>query len=529
MNGDTWEAVLSPPVQAPSSSNGGSSDHVEAKIFTHDGRTYSEAQLRYLVNEVKDYHITHGSLLKGVEYETESSVPARPVGATLLPTPFPKKCFEDAIELQQAYSELYMRVASDPDWLYEVLSPLKGYDRLFTVLWEIYERVRDAGAAQKVVCNVFRNDYMLHQLVATDDPVLKQVEMNAFTCAGAAHAERIANMHHHLHRVRNPANPDQDSHLPSNRNVSNVVSMLLRAHEIYNTTHPSPTPSRQKCILITVQPYNFNIADERPIELGLWKEGTPCFRSEWRAVFAATKLLPDKTLLFKPPFGGEELEVSVIYYRGGYIIEEYAPSGKDLRIKLELSRAIKCPDILTHLAGFKTVQQALTKPGAVERFLPADTAAKIRETFMLPQQILDTSPAGLQAREAALDPQSCLLYVLKPNRDGGGHNVYRGDIPRFLHEKPRESWHQYILMRLIEPPATEGTLVMPMDLYHGAVISELGIIAACIWERGKGNAREVEVRVNEVAGWTFKTKPRDVDEMSVVKGYGCFDCPLLVE
>jgi len=35
--------------------------------------------------------------------------------------------------------------------------------------------------------------------------------------------------------------------------------------------------------------------------------------------------------------------------------------------------------------------------------------------------------------------------------------------------------------------------------------------------------------MKEVAGWTFKTKPVSVDEMSVVKGYGCFDCPLLVD
>jgi hypothetical protein len=33
---------------------------------------------------------------------------------------------------------------------------------------------------------------------------------------------------------------------------------------------------------------------------------------------------------------------------------------------------------------------------------------------------------------------------------------------------------------------------------------------------------------SSVGGWTFKTKYADVDEMSVVKGYGCFDTPYLV-
>jgi glutathione synthase len=32
-----------------------------------------------------------------------------------------------------------------------------------------------------------------------------------------------------------------------------------------------------------------------------------------------------------------------------------------------------------------------------------------------------------------------------------------------------------------------------------------------------------------VGGWTFKTKFADVDEMSVVKGYGHFDTPRLMD
>jgi glutathione synthase len=172
------------------------------------------------------------------------------------------------------------------------------------------------------------------------------------------------------------------------------------------------------------------------------------------------------------------------------------------------------------------VQQALTKAGAVERFLPPEKAEKVRKTFMVPMQVLDNSPAGLEAQAAATDPEECVKYVLKPNRDGGGHNVYRSDIPKFLASKPKEAWVQYILMRLIEPPPTTGTLMLPEDLYHGAVISELGVLATCIWER---KDEDLDVKMNEAAGWTFKTKPATVDEMAVVKGYGCFDCPLLID
>lgn len=50
---------------------------------------------------------------------------------------------------------------------------------------------------------------------------------------------------------------------------------------------------------------------------------------------------------------------------------------------LEKSRAVKCPDIATQLAGTKKVQQELSRPGVLERFLPnrPEAVAQLRATF----------------------------------------------------------------------------------------------------------------------------------------------------
>ena len=50
---------------------------------------------------------------------------------------------------------------------------------------------------------------------------------------------------------------------------------------------------------------------------------------------------------------------------------------------MERSLAVKCPDISTHLAGTKKVQQELARPGILERFLPdqPEVVAQIRATF----------------------------------------------------------------------------------------------------------------------------------------------------
>ncbi|KAK3699703.1 hypothetical protein LTR37_016308 [Vermiconidia calcicola] len=447
-------------------------------VIKHDGRDYTEDQLYYLTNGIKDYQIVHGSHLKGVQFETASSVPSRPAGASMLPTLFPRSSFQEACELQQAFNELYMRVASDPEWLYSTLEPLMDHDDLFTTLWEICAKVRDAGVVQHTVCAIFRSDYMLHQTPNDEEVSLKQVEMNTFSCAGACHADRIAAMHHHLAKVKAP---EASPNMGLSKNTKVIVNLLKAAYETYEA---AATSGRANCVLMTVQPFNFNIADERPID--------------------------------------------VVYHRAGYEIEEYDEPGKETRLRLEMSRAIKCPDILTHLTGFKSVQQALTQSGAVERCLPPDKAAMVRRTFM-PMQILDTTIPGLEARKTALDPKRAANYVLKPNLEGGGHNIYRSNIAGFLSSRPREEWHKYVLVRLIEPPPSTGTIMMPEALYHGAVVSELGVLGTCLWQRRSRAGSEVEIKQNKIAGWTFKTKPMGIDEMSVVKGYGVFDCPLLVD
>ena len=63
-------------------------------------------------------------------------------------------------------------------------------------------------------------------------------------------------------------------------------------------------------------------------------------------------------------------EVSVVYYRCGYGPEDYLSEKQwEARRLLELSMAIKCPNILAQLTTCKKVQQALTMPNALERYL----------------------------------------------------------------------------------------------------------------------------------------------------------------
>ncbi|KAK4548330.1 hypothetical protein LTR36_010200 [Oleoguttula mirabilis] len=489
------------------------------------GSKLSEEHLAQLVTDIKDYQLTHGNVLKLVRFEEATRVPSIGVGVSVLPTPFPRRCFNEAWALQRCMNELYIRAGTDEQWLHTILQPLMERDGFLAALWDVHVDVRKAGVVQDVVCGIFRSDYM-HQPCAVDHATLKQVEVNTFSAAGACHAEHVANMHRHLQRMRRVAKldneHDRDSLLSPGDNINSLVAALITAYQAYRL------PSQHSyCILMVVQPYNFNVADERPIEYGLWDAGIPCYRCDWQEVLNRTTLTTDRKLLYRLPGSQTELEVTVVYYRAGYDAAEYDTQGMQVRLRLELSTAIKCPDVLTHLTTFKAVQQALTEPDVLKRFLPVGDAERVRDTFM-PISTLDTSAKGLQARLNATDAAQAVHYVLKPNLEGGGNNIYGSKIPALLGSLPEEEWSKYILMRLIEPPEEiQGVLLTAEELYQGPVVSELGIFGTALWRREASGG--VEMLRNESAGWTFKTKPSKVDEMSVVKGYGCFDCPKLTE
>jgi glutathione synthase len=223
----------------------------------------------------------------------------------------------------------------------------------------------------------------------------------------------------------------------------------------------------------------------------------------------------------------DPLEISVIYLRAGYEAAEYDLTGYEIRLRFEKSTAIKCPSVLGHITTFKKIQQALTLPGALEKFLSESDAAALRETFV-PVYPLDETEAGLHGREQVHNREHSANYVLKPSLEGGGHNVYGEDIPGFLASIPKSRWSRYILMERIHSPLSSNLLMSTAGIGSGDVVSELGVLGCCLW-RANTSDKGCDMLHNSVAGWTFKTKYAEVEEMSVVKGYGCFDSPRLVD
>jgi glutathione synthase len=431
--------------------------------------------------------------------------------------------------------------------------------------------------------------------------------------------------------------------LPTSDSITGFANLLSQAHALYGSSRIK----YRTAVLMVVQHENVNIADERPIEYALWKQSVPCFRVEYREILertwypASDKTKSDinaearnndgsgskhygfddehraryknraRTLLFSPfaplpahpeydhpssttqsSAQSEVFEISVIYYRSSLTAFELSPSfGFMIRLHLERSSAIKCPSALGQLAASKKVQLALSRPGALERFLTKDQASKLTNANVQMYDLgegsagrcaLEGTASRVASREASEGDRIDLdRVVLKPlSTEGGSHNTFppASDI-RTVYEqniKPFDLQGGYMLMEMIRSPTVAGGLIsgnhirrehqsgkggqMQHDgrgqvgqerlgdgssgLYIGPVVSELGVLGGVIYRRKQTNdaaasnnktiaspqkMAEAEILRNDVHGTTLKCKPPDVKEMNVIKGSGCFSTPWLVD
>lgn len=200
-------------------------------------------------------------------------------------------------------------------------------------------------------------------------------------------------------------------------------------------------------VLFVVQPNEANAIDQRWIEYNLWEHhGIRVLRRTLAEVNAAGKLTDGakRTLVI------DGREVAVAYFRSAYTPNDY-PSETEWagRTLIERSYAIKCPSIAYHLAGTKKVQQALADPAVLRRFMSDDEAT-----------VLETSFAGLYGLEnnsATLDKVKALAtsnprgFVLKPQREGGGNNLYGDEVAAAIKRMSPSELEGYILMERIFP------------------------------------------------------------------------------
>lgn len=466
----------------------------------------SEGNEQQLVDSLLQWSLAHGLAIYPPNFE-KFQVNNAPI--TLFPTPIPKSAFSNAIKVQKVFQTLYSKVvSSNKSWLASILQDLSQFDLDFTgKLYDLYLKAKP-NITQPLSLGLFRSDYFINDL--TNE--IKQIEFNTVSVSFGGLSTKVGQLHNYLNKAGYYDNDYSleyytKDELPISNSVNELAQGLATGSKAYS--------SDSTIVLFIVQPGERNSFDQRHIEYALLENhDIKSIRLTLEEV--ESKLtINDKKLYIKSTMD----EVSVVYYRSGYApTDYYSDSCWNARLFIEKSLAIKCPSILTQLSGAKKIQQLLTDEKIIHDLVPeisSDDLSLLKSTFVeiLP---LDESEQGLKAQKLAFEQPE--KYVLKPQREGGGNNIYKNDIPSFLEKIPKRDWQGYILMEMIQPPKFKNKIIRKQDIFNEEIISELGIFGSILFNEETG-----EILSNENSGWLLRSKFSTSDEGGVAAGFGCVD------
>ena len=513
---------------------------------------------------------------------------------TLFPSPVPLECFLKARRLMAPLQWALDRLARDTSALLQTLKYAAQQDRFIGRLCNLLHSYPLLNS-EPSLC-IYRADYF----ITADLQQLQQVEVNTIASSFGALGTLVCDLHgqvlrrvqaeHARHTLRStdtaatavasegaptvPCLSDSAAALPRNGALLGMSEALNRAHRWWVERYlgvEAAESARAAVVLFVVQPDERNVYDQKWLELGLWRDhGVRARRRTLAQIAAATELPPAKSggdgraakptlyLCTDTPHGRLCEPVSVVYFRAGYVPDDYPTEAEwQARERIAASNAVSCPSLAHHLVGTKKVQQWLSEAGVLERYLLASPETRetlsqrtrdalrdnlfdrrdveqLRSTFVAQFSFEQPDARAAAVQRALQHPEA---YVLKPQREGGGHNLFGERLVRALQETQSDSdsaadaahpLTAYILMERIHPTQHPNILVRD-GAAHGPVstVAELGIFGVFF---GSSSPRaDLNVSTyNQAIGHLLRTKFAHQEDGGVAAGVAALDSPWLL-
>jgi glutathione synthase len=439
----------------------------------------------HTIQDAIDFAITNGL----VKYDTQFKLTHAPF--CLTPFLLKKAVIKDMISLTPVFNELMMKVGENKGFLYRHLKASALTDDFIKRLLDLNAKVDFSNHLQ--IC---RNDFLFASADGKSNQVYpKQVEYNAISNSFPYLATKTNLLHRYLSQTSSG-----DKGLIENEPLEKVVDVMAEVVRYYDAP--------RSCVLMVVQKNEQNLFDQRGIEYRLLKKyGIPTFRQQLEQIAENAKI-KDGHLLINGHIA------ALTYFRAAYTPNDYpdrkAWKGREI---IEHSSSVKCPSIGMQLAGTKKIQQVLSKENILEQFISPDQANLIKKTFV-GMFDLNELVNSVPAMELAI--KSPEKYVLKPQREGGGNNLYEDEMVEHLNRISAEERNAYILMERIFTPTERSILVVDGRDEETQTISEIGRYGACLHD---GHS----IRFNKDIGYLVRTKSADKNEGGVCAGHACLN------
>jgi len=445
-----------------------------------------------IIQEAVDFAIANGL----VKYNAGYQLTHAPFSLT--PCAISDQLLQGMAELTPVFNALWLKIANNSAFLREELEKTARTDDFVRQLLNLLPADNTAGARQMLIS---RNDFLLTDGGGNLDLIPKQVEFNTISNSFPSLSRQIVLLHRHLH-LRGMLDKAPVANDPLEASVD-AMAAAITAYD-----HPDA------CLLMVVQGREQNIFDQRALEFRLLeKYRIPTIR-------LTLEEMSEQATLREGHLAIESRVAALTYFRAGYTPDDYPGAGSwKARELIEASSTIACPSVAMQLAGAKKVQQLLSRPDTLRMFVDESFYDQIRETFVGLYTLDETIGDQSASEMACKTPER---FVLKPQREGGGNNLYGEEMKQKLRSMSEEEKDAFILMERIESIVTPSGLVVESTCEDLPSISEIGRYGLCLAE-GK------QIIENRDLGYLVRTKSADLDEGGVCAGYACLNSLCLNE
>ena len=386
-------------------------------------------------------------------------------------------------------SLLFWKVAQNSDFLREILEPTAKVDEFVRFLLSLIPNEKRQD--QQLLIN--RNDFLFERKENGELQPL-QVEFNTISASFAHLSGRVTALHQQLQQE----NILKAAPLPHDA-IAGFASGIKETIENLGW--------QDAALLMLVQPKERNWFDQMGLFAALSQRGVRVVRATLAEVHQKGKL-KNGDLWVGPQ------RIGIVYFRAGYAPGDLPDEdSRSARRMLEASSAVLVPEASMQLAGTKKIQQVLADSSILSEFVPESVADQLKAYFAM-MFGLEEEVEGRPAREFLAE--NAEQFVLKPQREGGGNNVYGAEIRDFLTSLPTSEDRAWIAMKRIEAETAESLLVVQEQAQSHQSISELGIF-------GLLRAQSDDLRINMPVGHLVRTKASNVNEGGVVAGYACLN------
>ena len=406
----------------------------------------------------------------------------------LYPSPIPKNLFEKIFFYQIAFNKILNKLSNDQPYLEQILEPIASKNNFIQKLLEISKKSFAYEKKQKIKLGIFRNDYLLDK----DQKFLFLQEYKTSLDDFGSHTNILLNFYNYF----NEKYPNvfakykgKEKEIPQNK--GNTIEKISEAIiEAIKLAFPQDYKT-SVVVFITQKKFDFDLQN---LINELYDKHK--IKSEKLSLSEINKkITKDEEGNLKL----NESKISLIYFNSGDKEEDYPDEdswkGREL---IELSTAVKVPDINTFLTSFKVFHYYLSKPDIIMHYnyndlIINDILRFFGGIYYVPD--LDKEKQTELFNKIQSEPNKYILQSFS-----GKKNYLTGEKLKSL--VPSEELSNGIILEKVIPPEHETLIIKNENSVVESSVSEYSIYGIILMN-------ENNLVMNKSVSYLVKTLNKD--------------------